>query len=119
MLVALSAEQAHRMAARGGTRVLIAATMVTLAVTAWTPRLADPPSMQIVPGRDGPEHLDAIPGIGPATARAIGSAAAEGLLRSAADLERVRGIGPAKARRIAPHISIEVSADRPLRTPGP
>jgi competence ComEA-like helix-hairpin-helix protein len=53
------------------------------------------------------EELDALPGIGPALARAIVEERARGgAFRSADDLERVPGIGPALVRRLTTRIRI-------------
>lgn len=50
-------------------------------------------------------ELQRLPGVGPATARAIvEDRATAGPFRRPADLERVSGIGPATARRITPHL---------------
>ena len=50
-----------------------------------------------------PESLEALPGIGPARARALAAARP---FASVADVERVRGIGPALRRRLQPFVEV-------------
>jgi len=53
------------------------------------------------------EELQRLPGVGPATARAIlRNRAREGPYRVLEDLLRVPGIGPARLARIAPHVAL-------------
>ena len=53
------------------------------------------------------DELDALPGVGPATARAIvDHRAANGPFASVDDLEAVRGIGPAKLEAIRPLVTV-------------
>ena len=57
----------------------------------------------------GAADLDALPGIGPATAaRIIEDRQAHGPYRRVDDLLRVKGIGPKKLARIRPHIRVGV-----------
>jgi competence protein ComEA len=57
------------------------------------------------PNRASEVELDRLPGVGPATARAIiEERDAGGAFGSAVELERVAGIGPATAQRIAPFL---------------
>jgi competence protein ComEA len=54
-----------------------------------------------------PEQLDALPGVGPATAAAIVRDRDEhGPFRSVDDLARVRGIGPAKLEQLRDLVSV-------------
>lgn len=64
-------------------------------------------SERIDPNRSDPDALQRLPGVGPATARAIvASREAEGPFRAADDLLRVRGIGPAKLARMRDHLAL-------------
>jgi len=59
------------------------------------------------PNRAPEAELDRLPGVGPATARAIVAARDSGLtFRRPADLEFVRGIGPALVERMAGHLDL-------------
>jgi competence ComEA-like helix-hairpin-helix protein len=66
---------------------------------------------RVDPNRAPEIELDRLPGIGPATARAIVAARDSGItFRRANDLEEVRGIGPALVERIAPYLDLTVAA---------
>ncbi len=54
-----------------------------------------------------PEELQRLPGVGPALARNIAAARAEGPLRSLADLDRVKGIGPKTLEKLRPFVTFE------------
>lgn len=59
--------------------------------------------------RAGAEQLQALPGIGPARARAIvESRERDGLFESVEDLERIRGIGPRTVAQIEPWVAVVV-----------
>ena len=75
------------------------------------------PGERIDPNTAAEEELDRLPGIGPATARAIvESRAADGPFAEAGALARVRGIGPATVDRLRPHLAFETSGGgRPVR----
>jgi competence protein ComEA len=63
------------------------------------------PGERIDPNRASEQELDRLPGVGPATARAIvAEREAAGGFRSAADLTRVRGLGSATLERIGAHL---------------
>lgn len=65
------------------------------------------PRERIDPNAAPAEELDRLPGVGPATARAIlEERAMGGIFRSLADMLRVSGIGPSRLRRMAPHLSL-------------
>src|SRR5690606_32464618 len=82
---------------------------------------------RIDPNRDGEVELDRLPGIGPATVRAIVEAREAGaVFARPEDLERVRGIGPATVARIRDRLDLRAppaGAGPPRRTaavsPGP
>jgi competence protein ComEA len=60
---------------------------------------------RIDPNRADESELDRLPGVGPATARAIVAARESGaVFRASGDLEAVRGIGPRSAERMAAHL---------------
>ena len=66
------------------------------------------PGERLDPNMENEEELDRLPGIGPATARAIvESRIAEGRFGDLEALTRVRGIGPATIERLAPHLTLE------------
>lgn len=70
---------------------------------------------RIDPNRASAAELDRLPGVGPATARAVvESREREGPYRRPADLARVRGIGPATVARAAPHLDFGAGAPRLL-----
>jgi len=65
------------------------------------------PGERIDPNRAGEAALDRLPGVGPATARAIVAAREEGhIFRSPEDLAVVPGIGPATVERIGPLLDL-------------
>jgi competence protein ComEA len=70
------------------------------------------PGSSVAPGpvdlnRATATELDALPGVGPATAQAIVSHRdANGPFASIDDLEQVRGIGPAKLDAIRPLVTV-------------
>jgi competence protein ComEA len=72
----------------------------------------DAPGSSVAPGpvdlnRATAAELDALPGIGPATAQAIvAHREANGPFASIDDLEQVRGIGPAKLATIRPLVTL-------------
>jgi len=69
---------------------------------------------RVDPNRAPEVELDRIPGIGPATARAIVAARNSGIVfRRAQDLQEVKGIGPALVERIAPYLDVTVAAPTP------
>lgn len=74
--------------------------------------LPDAPGVSVAPGpvdlnRATVTELDALPGVGPATAHAIVSHRdANGPFASVDDLEQVRGIGPAKLEAIRPLVTL-------------
>lgn len=61
---------------------------------------------RIDPNRAPAVELDRLPGVGPATSRAIVAARGEEAFRWREDLLRVRGIGPATLARIGPHLAL-------------
>ena len=66
------------------------------------------PGERIDPNRADEVELDRLPGVGPATARAIVAAREEGhSFRRSEDLETVRGIGPSTAARLAPFLDLD------------
>ena len=65
------------------------------------------PGERIDPNRADEVELDRLPGVGPATARAIVAARERGLsFRMAGDLSTVRGIGPATVERLRPLLDL-------------
>lgn len=76
------------------------------------PAAPDGPGASVVPGpvdlnRATVSELDALPGVGPATAQAIVSHRdTNGPFASVDDLEQVRGIGPAKLEAIRPLVTL-------------
>lgn len=65
------------------------------------------PGVRLDPNTAPEEDLDRLPGVGPATARAIvASREAGGPFASVDDLARVRGVGPSLLRRIRPHLAV-------------
>lgn len=65
---------------------------------------AAPPPGSIDPNAATEEELTALPGVGPALARRIIAARADGAFRSADDLRRVPGIGPAMVERLRSYL---------------
>lgn len=64
------------------------------------------PGERIDPNVADPAELDRLPGVGPATARAIIEHRGRRRFRRRGDLLAVRGIGPATLRRMAPHLAL-------------
>jgi hypothetical protein len=78
------------------------------------------------PNRAEPAALEALPGIGPARAAAIGAAREEAPFCRVSELRRVRGIGPVTLSRIAPFLQVDPPqecfperAPEPLSSPPP
>lgn len=66
------------------------------------------PGERIDPNRADEVQLDRLPGVGPATARAILAARDTGLVfRTPEDLTAVRGIGPATVQRLGPVLDLD------------
>lgn len=80
---------------------------------------APAPDMRLDPARDPVPALDALPRVGPRTARALAAAASEAPFHEGRDLRRVRGIGPVTAARIAPHLRLPSPPLPPLPPPLP
>lgn len=70
------------------------------------------PGERLDPNRAREEELDRLPGIGPATARAIVSARDSAPFESLEDLTRVRGIGPATLERLRPALEVAYAPAR-------
>lgn len=69
------------------------------------------------PNRSGEEELDRLPGIGPATARALVAHREEmGGFARPEDLLQVRGIGPATMVKIRPHLDLSGGVPVELRS---
>jgi competence protein ComEA len=69
------------------------------------------PTSPIDPNAATARELEALPGVGPATAARIVEARDERPLESVADLQRrVRGVGPALAEKMAPHLALPAGA---------
>lgn len=64
------------------------------------------PGERLDPNRAPAVELDRLPGVGPATARAIVAGRRAGAFRWREDLLRVRGIGPATLAKVAPHLAL-------------
>lgn len=65
------------------------------------------PGERLDPNRAPAEELDRLPGLGPATARAVVAFRdSAGGFRRPEDLARVRGIGPATVERLRPHLDL-------------
>lgn len=63
------------------------------------------PGERIDPNRANADQLQRLPGVGPATARAIVTARGEGLIFARpSDLETIRGIGPATVENISQYL---------------
>ena len=77
------------------------------------------PGETLDPNRSSEEELDRLPGVGPATARAlVESREEEGGFFRPSDLLRVRGIGPATLEKISPHLDFAHGLPMELK-PGP
>lgn len=77
------------------------------------------PDERLDPNRAPEEELDRLPGVGPATARAlVASREAEGPYPTPEALLRVRGVGPALLERIRPHLELAPPPGRPVTLPG-
>ncbi|MDT8367920.1 MAG: helix-hairpin-helix domain-containing protein [Longimicrobiales bacterium] len=108
--------------APGVERDVAAAVDTVRALRADADRRATPleAGERIDPNRADAAEMDRLPGIGPATARAIVAARAEAPFRTVADLGRVRGIGPSTIEKIAPHLALPGGAvPSGLRAPAP
>lgn len=71
------------------------------------------------PNRASAAELDRLPGIGPATARAIvASREHEGPFARPEDLERVKGVGPKALERIRDHLDLSRPAPAGMRAAG-
>ena len=69
--------------------------------------------------RASADALEALPGIGPSTARAIvAERAAGGAFRSVDDLLRVKGIGPKKLDALRPHVFVPAPREDTAAWPG-
>ena len=69
------------------------------------------PDERLDPNIASDVDLDRLPGLGPATARAIVlERASTGAFRSLDDLVRVRGIGPATLERIRPYLNVTAAS---------
>lgn len=74
------------------------------------------PDMRVVLDRDPLPVLDALPGVGPATAAALQAAARRHPPRIGRDLRAADGVGPSTAARLAPHVRL---APEPATAPAP
>lgn len=73
------------------------------------------PSERVDPNRAPAAEIDRLPGVGPATARAVvASRERDGPFRRPEDLTRVRGVGPATLARIRPHLDFSEPAPATL-----
>jgi competence ComEA-like helix-hairpin-helix protein len=87
--------------------LLLASAMLLSA----SPRKKPPPSHPIDLNRASAADLERVPGIGPATAKAILEFRQKsGRFHSVDDLLSVRGIGPKKLARMRPYLTVEPAA---------
>lgn len=68
------------------------------------------PGERLDPNTASEVELDRLPGVGPAVARAIVEARAEGRFRSVSELTRVPGVGARTVERLAPHLDLPATA---------
>jgi competence ComEA-like helix-hairpin-helix protein len=96
-------------AQEGGESVLPELLATSRDAAAEAARRAEPlaPGERVDPNRAPEAELDRLPGVGPATARAIVAAREEGVVfRRAEDLLAVRGVGEATLERIRPGLDL-------------